>query len=96
MEILDNQKYEFLMIKQLLKSNYCFQYSKSLIISLAIVKKMLSSNDYNDKFIFFIKDAKSFDDIFLKKYLNIDVNKKNIYIDFIKELKKLIKELKEI
>ena len=96
MEIVDNQKYEFLSVRQLLKCNYCYQYSKSLIISLAIVKKMMSNIDYCNKFITFITNAPNFDDEFLNKYLNIDVNKQKIYIDFIRELRTLIMQLKEI
>lgn len=96
MEIVDNQKYEFLSVRQLLKCNYCYQYSKSLIISLSIVKKMMSNIDYCNKFITFITNAPNFDDEFLNKYLNIDVNKQKIYIDFIRELRTLIMQLKEI
>ena len=33
---------------------------------------------------------------FKNKYLNIDVNKQKIYIDFIRELRTLIMQLKEI
>ena len=57
---------------------------------------MMSNSDYCNKLIDFIKYAPNLDDEFLNKYLNIDVNKQKIYIDFIKELRTLIMELKEI
>ena len=96
LSINDNQRYEFLGIRQLLKEEYCYQYANSIVIALAIVKKIISVKNYSGVFIDFLINAPYYDEANIEKYLNIKVNSNKLYNDFLNEVNKLINELKEI
>ena len=95
-EILEDQKYEFLKIPQLLEDNYCYQYSFSTVIAVNIVKKILNKELSFKQYKNFIINSKSYNKKTIKEFLNIDVDQDDIYLIFIDEVNCLLEEYKKI
>lgn len=91
--ILKNQKYEFLKLKQLYKNNYCVKYPIAVIISYSIAYKIVTKEDYINKYKKFIYSNIKFSYENIKNYLDVDIFSTKTHTDFIEKIKDLINEL---
>lgn len=94
--ILENEKYEYLKVKHFLNNNYCYKYAISCVIAISIIKKINQEKNYTHKYIKFLKQAELYDDKAIKEYLEIDLDDKDVYLSFKKEIENLISELGKI
>ncbi len=94
--ILENEKYEYLKVKHFLNNNYCYKYAISCVLAISIVRKIHQEKNYSDKYINFLKQAELYDDKAIKEYLEIDLDDKDVYLFFQKEIESLISQLGKI
>lgn len=91
--ILKKQKYEYLKLKQLYKKNYCLKYPVAVIISYSIVHKIVTEENYINKYKEFIYSNIKFSYENIKEYLDIDIFSDKTHKFFIKNIRGAIKEL---
>ena len=91
--ILEEQKYEYLKLKQLYRKNYCLKYPIAVIISYLIIYKMVTEENYINKYKDFIYSNIDFSYENIKKNLDIDIFSVEVHNFFVEKVNELINEL---
>lgn len=94
--ILKKQKYEYLKLKQLYKKNYCIKYPIAVIISYSIVHKIITEENYINKYKEFICSNIKFNYKNIKEYLGVDIFSDETHNFFINNIREKIKKIEQL
>lgn len=92
----ENLKYEWSRIPHFYRPYYVFSYSTGLITAISIAQKLLTENDFKEKYIHFLKNGSNKKPIDILKEIGIDLTTQKPYVDAFNFIKEQLKKYKSL